>query len=83
MLLKIDMRNKNIKINLFLKIFVSTVFIIFAMWFIFQNECFYSLVCLILLFLIANNQKLKKLTIKKDSFSVEFFNPEKYKKRFE
>ena len=86
LLLKIDKRNnirgKNIiTINLFFKISVSIVFIIFAMWFIFQNECFYSLVCLILLFLIVNNQKLKKLTIKRDSFSVEFFNPEKYKNK--
>ncbi len=63
--------------DLLLKSSTPDVLKIFATLFIFQNECFYSLVCLILLFLIINDQKLEKLTIKRDGFSIEFLKEHK------
>lgn len=84
LLLKIDKGSnsqiKIIKVRLLFQIPISIVFIIFAMWLIFNNAYFYSLMCSILSFSIANKQ-LKKLTIKRNGFSIEFFNPKKYKNK--
>ena len=65
--------------DLLLKSSTPDVLKIFATLFILQNEYFY-LACLIFLFLIANGQKLKNLTIKRDSFRIEFLNSKEHKK---
>ena len=91
LLLKIDKRNNQrskitraklsfqILFQIPLQVLISIVFIIFAIQFMLKDNYFYSLSCLILLFLY--NQKLKKLTIKTDSLSMECFDPENHKNK--
>jgi len=62
-----------LKTELFLRIIIWFVFLIFAILFLYKNEYFYSSICLFFLFLSSRNEKIKKLSIGiKNGFKVEF-----------